>query len=112
VAAIQSANLALRFLLELSALGALGYWGFRAAEGMAARIVLAVGAPLLAAIVWGLFVAPQAAVPVPQPVHLLLQAAVFGFAAAGLAASGHPGLGAALAVVALANWALMQLWGQ
>jgi hypothetical protein len=30
---VQGANLALRFLLELAALVAFGYWGFKAGEG-------------------------------------------------------------------------------
>ncbi len=37
---IKGANLALRFLLELCALGALGYWGFKTGGGLAAKIGL------------------------------------------------------------------------
>ena len=112
MSAIQSANLLLRFLLELCALGALGYWGYHAADRPLPRIGLTVGAPLVAAVVWALFVSPNAEVAVPAPVHLLLQVLVFGSPSLGLAAAGHPRFGAALAVVAAANWALMQVWGQ
>jgi hypothetical protein len=55
--AIQSANLALRFLLELCALLRVGYWGWRADDGQVQRIGLAVGSPLALAIVWGVLVA-------------------------------------------------------
>ena len=48
---IKGANLALRFLLELCALGALGYWGFKTGGGAVAKITLSIGAPLVAAVV-------------------------------------------------------------
>ncbi|MDQ4077971.1 MAG: YrdB family protein [Chloroflexota bacterium] len=76
-------NLALRFLLELAALGALGYWGWTTHEGIW-RLVWAVGLPLVAAILWGTFRVPgdpgHAPVPVPGPVRLLLELAFFGSA--------------------------------
>jgi hypothetical protein len=110
--AIKSANLALRFALELCALAALGVWGFQAGSGLLAKLGLGLGAPLLAAIVWGLFVAPKATVPVPAPVHLLLQIAVFGLAAAGLVAAGHPQLAGVFGVVVVLNMALLYVWRQ
>ena len=109
---IQSANLLGRFLLELCALGALGYWGLRAHEHLLPKLGLGIGAPLLAAVVWSFFVAPNAPVVLPVPAHLGLQLAVFGSAALGLAAAGRPRLGAALLVVAVVNWALMVAWNQ
>ncbi len=86
---VKSANLALRFLLELCALGALGYWGFKTGNAMISKIVSGVGAPLVAAIVWGTFVSPQAPVQLPGLVVLILQVLVLGLAAAGLLATGH-----------------------
>jgi len=56
---IKGANLALRFLLELCALGALGYWGFKTGGESLARIGLGVGAPLVAVVAWGVFVPPR-----------------------------------------------------
>jgi hypothetical protein len=44
---LQAANLALRFLLELCALGALGWWGF-SRDGAAGRL-LGPGLPVVAA---------------------------------------------------------------
>ena len=52
------ANLTVAFLLELCALAALGYWGLRTASGPATKAALGIGAPLLAAVLWGLFAAP------------------------------------------------------
>ncbi len=71
---IKGANLALRFLLELCALVALGYWGFKTGGGLMAKIGLGIGAPLAAAVVWGVFVSPQARVQLPGLVVLMLQA--------------------------------------
>jgi hypothetical protein len=75
---VSPANLALRFLLELSALAALGYGGAHVRAGLAVRVALAVIAPLLAALVWGAVVSPKARVRVPAPVRLLVELAIFG----------------------------------
>jgi hypothetical protein len=58
--AFHWANLALAFLLELCALGALGYWGVRTGDGLVAKVALGLGAPFCAAVLWGLFAAPRA----------------------------------------------------
>ena len=43
------ANLGLRFALELCTLAALGYWGFRTGSGPLMKLVLGLGAPVVAA---------------------------------------------------------------
>jgi hypothetical protein len=109
---IQSANLALRFLLELCALAALGFWGFQAGPNLLTKVAFGIGTPLLAAIFWGLFVAPRAVVLLPEPARHLLGLFVFACAAAGLVAAGRPGLAWAFALIALANAALLWVWRQ
>ena len=109
---LQSANLLLRFLLELSALGALGYWGFHTPDGVMAKLGLGLGAPLVAAVVWGVFVSPKAAVPLSTPLWLLVQVGVFGAAMAALLASGRPSLAWALGLTVIINGVLMYVWGQ
>lgn len=109
---IKGANLALRFFLELCALGALGYWGFKTGGGLTAKIGLGIGAPLVAAVVWGVFVSPRAPVELPGPLSLLLQVLVFGSAAAGLAATGHRTLALVFGVLVVINALLMYVWGQ
>lgn len=106
----KSANLALRFLLELCALGALGYWGFAVGGSVFIKILLGLGAPLLAAVVWGLFVSPEATVPLGLPLRLAPEALVFGSAVVALFATGHPVLAACLALVALINRILVLAW--
>ncbi len=109
---IKGANVALRFLLELCALGALGYWGFKTGNATVTKIALGVGAPLVAAIVWGTFVSPQAPVQLPGLLVLVLQALVFGSAAAGLVATGHQTLALVFGVIVVINAILMYVWGQ
>jgi hypothetical protein len=109
---IKGANLALRFLLELCALGALGYWGFKTGSGMIAKLGLGIGAPLLAAVVWGVFVSPQAPVALPGPVVLVFQVVIFGLAAAGLAATGHRTLALLFVAIVVINAILMYVWEQ
>jgi hypothetical protein len=110
--AIKAANLGLRFLLELCALAALAYWGTQAGRGLLLRLVLGIGAPLVAAVVWGTFVAPKATVPVSAPVRILIEVVIFGLAALGLAAAGRSYLAWALVVVFVINDLLLYAWGR
>jgi hypothetical protein len=96
------ANLALRFVLELAALAGLAYGSVKLAEGTVAELVLGVGAPLLAGVVWGLFVAPRSTFDAPLVVRLLAEAAVMVSAGVLLIVAGSVALG----VVLLVLWAL------
>lgn len=51
---LQDLNQTLRFILEILALAALGYWGWNTGTGIT-QYVLAIGAPLVAAAIWALF---------------------------------------------------------
>ena len=109
---IKAANLGLRFVLELCALGAIGYWGFHATKSTSLRWVLGIGAPLVVAGVWSLFVAPQSAVDLSAGAKLILGVAILGACAAALAAVRQPALAGAFGVVIVANAVLMQVWHQ
>jgi hypothetical protein len=100
---MRAVNLVLRFLLEMGALAALAYGGWHVPGPLWLRLLLAVALPLLAAVVWGRWVAPKASHPVPDPLRLVPEWSVFGGAAAALAATGHPVLAATLAVLAAVN---------
>jgi hypothetical protein len=92
--------LTLAFAAELAALAALGYWGFVQGGSTAVRVALGIGTPLVAAVLWGVFAAPQA--PVRSAVlALLVKVLVFGSGVLVLVVTGHPRLAVALAVVAL-----------
>ena len=51
-------NLAIRFLLELTALIAIGFWGWKQSEDWQ-RFVLAFGLPIILATIWGTFTVPN-----------------------------------------------------
>ena len=79
-------NLAVRFALEIGALVAMGSWGWAQSSSWT-RYPLAIGVPLLAAVLWGTFAVPddpsrsgRAPVPVSGMVRLGLELIFFGFA--------------------------------
>ena len=53
-------NLAGRFLLELAAIGSVGYWGFQVGGASPVRILFAAGAIALLVLVWAFVIAPNA----------------------------------------------------
>lgn len=110
--AFKAANLAVRFLLELCALAALGYWGFQTGQSPWARVGLGIGAPLVAAVVWGTFISPRAAIPVSLPVRLLLELIIFGAAVIALVTAGQGMLAWVLALVVVVNEILLYIWKQ
>jgi len=105
---VKNANLALRFVLELCAFAALGYWGSQATSSTAWCVVLAIATPAAAIVVWGLFVAPKAKVKVSEPVRWAIELVVFVGAALALAAAGQVVLGIVLGVAAIANGVLVR----
>ena len=106
------ASLGLQFLLELAALAALGYWGSTAGDGTFAHVALAIAAPLLAAIVWGMFGSPKAPFHLGGAWRLLLEVVFFGSAAAALVVADRPVLGAVLAATVAANGTLLHALGE
>ena len=105
-------NLAVRFILELCALAAMAYWGWTQHAGWL-RFVLAIGLPVLAAILWGTFAVPndpsrsgQAPVPVPGVVRLMLELAFFGLAVWMLYDAGATILSSIMGIVVIIHYAL------
>ena len=107
----RAVNDSVRFCLELAALAGLAIWGWETGpDGV--NVVLAIAAPLAAAVLWGLFVAPKARRHPRDPWRLLLELVVFGggtlaFAAAGLETSAIV-LGVATAAHLVATFVLDQ----
>jgi hypothetical protein len=87
---------------------ALGYWGVRTGGGPVTKTALGIGAPLFAAVLWGLFAAPRATVSVPL-VGFLVALAVFGSAAVALFATGHRVLAIAFVLLVVVNSVLVRL---
>ena len=93
--------LTVAFASEVAALAALGHWGWVAGSG-ATRLLLAVAAPAVAGVLWGVFAAPTAPVQIAA-VALLVKLLVYGSAVAALVATGHPRLALVLAAAAAAG---------
>ncbi|MCX5214802.1 YrdB family protein [Kitasatospora sp. NBC_00240] len=84
-------NSGVAFALEMGLLAALCYWGIRTGGNLPVKILLAVGAPALAATVWGLFLAAGGPTfPLPTAATIALKLLVLGTAPLALAATGHP----------------------
>jgi hypothetical protein len=103
---VKELNLGVRFLLELCLLAALAY------AGLQVNVALAVAAPLVAAVVWGVFVSPKARIPLPTDAWLAVQVILFGAAVVGLVLAGNALLGVLLAIAVAVNLALVLFWGR
>src|SRR3954467_4958398 len=96
----NSVWLTVAFAAEVAALVALAVWGWSVGGSTVSRVVLAAGAPAVAAVLWGVFAAPRAPVRITA-LTLLVKVVVFGGAVLALWATGHPLLAVVLAAAAL-----------
>jgi hypothetical protein len=101
--ALLATNALLAFLAELGGLAALAIWGASLPVAAGLRVLAAVGAPVLTAVIWGLFCAPHAAVALPGPWVPVLKLALLACAVAALVTAGHPWWAAGLAVIAIGS---------
>jgi hypothetical protein len=105
-------NAALAFLLELAMLTAFGYWGFHVEKSLLVKWTLGMGLPVLAAVVWGMLLAPRAANRLGNISGNLLSLTLFLCGAAALYYTGHTLLAIIFAVTAIVNRLLILLWKQ
>jgi hypothetical protein len=103
-------NLAVRLLLELSALAALGAWGWRQGEGLFG-FVFALGIPIIAAVLWGIFAVPddpsrsgKAPIATPGILRLALELIFFIFSAWAYYDIGYSSLGSILAILVAVHY--------
>ncbi|HZP20341.1 MAG TPA: YrdB family protein [Bauldia sp.] len=84
IGVVEGLNLALRFVLEILALIAAGYWGFTAFDSWLLRILFGIGIPFVLAALWGVFRVPGDGGPPVIAIHSALRLAlewfVFGVA--------------------------------
>lgn len=90
----------LAFLCELFAFGTLAVWGVTAWP-FPWNIVVGIGAPLIAILLWALFVSPRAVFAVHPFVRALVELLVYASATIVWWTSGSPWIGLAFAVVAV-----------
>ena len=103
-------NLALRFILEITALVAFAVWGWNNFPG-SWRILAAIGLPLFFATVWGVFAVKgdpsrsgKTVVPTPGWVRLLLEFLFFGLAALALFDLGFNIAGLVVSILVLLHY--------
>ena len=108
---LRNVNLALRFLLELTALTSLGYGGWKLPRSLPAKLALAAALPSAAVVAWSLWVSPQAAYDVDS-LRVLAELLVFGGAGLVLTRTGNTTATTALLITYAVNRALMATWDQ
>lgn len=109
---LKPANLALRFTMEICSLIALGYWGFQTGQNVLIKILLGIGLPLIAAVIWGTFVSPKARMRLPEIGRLFIEILVFGGGTLALYLAGRPTLAAIFGVLVLIHLPLTFLFNQ
>jgi hypothetical protein len=75
-------------------------------------VLLAIGLPVVVAILWGRFAAPRARRRLPLRLRAAFELGVFALAALALWQAASPALGAAFAVIAVVNAALLSVFHQ
>ncbi|MBE1499051.1 hypothetical protein H4696_006151 [Amycolatopsis lexingtonensis] len=104
--------LTIRFLTELALLGGLVLAGTQLGTGVALAIVDAVLLPLVAAALWGLFIAPRARRRLPEPARFLVEFALFAGTGVVLVLVGWVVTGIALAVAGIGVAALTRVFAK
>ncbi|MFT4136374.1 YrdB family protein [Microbacterium sp.] len=90
----------LAFLCELFAFGTLAVWGFTAWP-LPWNIVVGIGAPVLAILLWALFVSPRAVVPVHPFVRALVELLVYASATLAWWSGGQAWVGLGFGAIAV-----------
>jgi hypothetical protein len=108
---LQWINLALRGLMELGIILALGYWGFQTGSSGGTKIILGIGAPLMGFGFWGL-VDFRNAGPFAEPLRLTQELVISGAAAWALYSTGAHEWGWALGLLSLVHHGLVYFTGQ
>ena len=96
-------NLAVRLVVELLGVGFVGYWGFNASDDTLTAVILGVGAIVVFAVVWGLFIAPTANRGLSRTQKNVVGTIVLLIAACALALAGQPAIALVYAVVVVVN---------
>ncbi len=97
----QSVLLTVRFLSELALIAVLVWAGLGASVPLAGRIAIAVAAPVLAMVIWGLLMAPRARRRLADPLRLAAELVLFSVAAAALALTGPVLAAVVFAIIAM-----------
>jgi len=105
-------NLAVRFILELIALFAIGLWGWKQGEGIN-KYFLAIGLPIILAIIWGAFAVPddpsrsgKAPIPTSGIIRLSIELAIFTLAIYCFYVLGYGKVAVSLGIIVFLHYAI------
>lgn len=104
--------LLVRFLTELAMLAGLAVAGARLGGGVALGIVFAVLLPVVAAVVWGMFIGPKAGRRLPEPTRFVVEFVLFAVTGLVLALTGWVVVGVAVAVVGIGFAGLTRVYAK
>jgi len=93
-------------------LAAFAYWGFRTGNNLAERLVFGLGAPLVAATIWGLFMAPKSSRRLSPGWYSVVDLVLFGLSILAVYAAGLTVVALVYACIYAANRILMVVWNQ
>lgn len=99
-------------MLELAVLAALIYWGFATGSNIFVKIVLGIGVPLVAIIVWAVFGAPRSTRRLQGNWYWLLRVVFDAVGVVALGIAGQHVLALIFALLVLLNCILGYIWQQ
>ncbi|MGW2842740.1 YrdB family protein [Streptomyces sp. NPDC001493] len=108
-APVRTVNELLAFIVEVVGIVAFARWGWHASGNTVLRIVLAVGLPAVAAVVWGMFASPKARFTLPVAGVVAVKMLVFVCAVAALYDLDGSKSALSYAAVVAANTALLTM---
>jgi hypothetical protein len=110
VSALKWFNVGIRALMELGIVLALGYWGYKTGESATTKILLSIGAPLIGFGIWGL-VDFRNTGSLADPLRLIEELVISGFAAFAWYVSGAQTWGWGLGIISIVHHVLVYALG-
>jgi hypothetical protein len=109
---LKTVNLAVAFGLELCMLLAFGYWGVQTGGTSIVKILLGLGAPLLAMLLWGILMAPLSPRRLTGLRYWLLEGLLYGLVVISLLSLDQLLFAILFAIIAVLNAAFTIVWRQ
>jgi Protein of unknown function (DUF2568) len=109
---MASANLVLRFALEIAGIGALAYYGLNAPVATPLRWIAAIGLAVALVVTWALVVAPNTVNGLSQAQKDVIGTVLLLAAAGALALAGQTSLAVGFAIAIVVNLILLFVFGQ
>ncbi len=109
---LKTINAILAFFLELAMFAVFSYWGFHGEKNILAKWFLGIGTPLAVAILWGVFLSPNAEHRLDITAGTVLSLVLFLLAVMAIYQTNHPALAIAFASIVIVNQIFLFLWKQ